>query len=59
MEQQNQDEILEQLRETNNRLRKLQNVMIGVLITTGIMTIFFVILYSKISKLMNMAMDDF
>jgi hypothetical protein len=58
MDQQSQEEIINELRKTNNRLRGVQNMLIGVLITTGLMALFFIILYSKIAKLINMSMED-
>ncbi len=51
MEQQSNinEQLLKQLQETNHRLLKIQRILVGVLITTGIAAVFFIILYSKLS----------
>lgn len=53
MEQQsNTNELLvKHLQETNMRLKSIQNTLVGILITTGIVALFFIILYSKLSNL--------
>jgi|CXWL01.1.fsa_nt_gi CHASE3 domain sensor protein len=50
-EQQLNEKLLIQLHESNNRLRSMQYTMIGILITTGIVAVFFIILYSKLNGL--------
>ena len=56
----NNEEIIQQLQETNRRLKSVQNVLIGVLISTAVMALVFILLYSKISKVVNMmtTMED-
>lgn len=45
------EKLLIQLQESNNRLRSMQNTLVGILITTGIVALFFIIIYSKLNGL--------
>ena len=45
------EQLAKQLQETNHRLQMIQNILVGILITTGIVALFFIILYSKLSDL--------
>lgn len=49
----NIDQLRQQLQETNRRLQGIQNTLIGVLITTGIVALIFIIVYAKVSSIGN------
>ena len=53
MEQQTNinEQLVKQLQETNLRLKSVQNTLIGILITTGIVALAFIIAYSKLSSM--------
>jgi hypothetical protein len=43
------EQILKQLQESNHRMKGINNILIGILIATGITALIFIILYSKVS----------
>ena len=45
------EQILKKLEENNLRLRGIYNMLVGILITTGIVALIFIIVYSKISNM--------
>ena len=53
-ELQKSNELLrQQIQETNRRLQGIQSTLVGVLITTGIVALIFIILYAKVSSFGN------
>jgi len=53
-ELQKSNELLrQQIQETNRRLQGIQSTLVGVLITTGIVALIFIILYTKVSSFGN------
>ena len=45
------DQLVKQLQETNLRLKSIRNVLVGILITTGIVALIIIIAYLKISNM--------
>jgi uncharacterized membrane protein YciS (DUF1049 family) len=43
------DQILKQLQESNHRMKGINNMLIGILIATGITALILVIYYTKVS----------
>lgn len=43
-------EVAKQVHESNNRLNRIANLLVGVLITTGIVALFVIIVVSKLSE---------
>lgn len=53
-ELQKMNEILRQrLEETNRRLQNIHSILVGILISTGIVALIFIIIYAKVNSLSN------
>lgn len=55
----NNEEIVRQIEETNKRLKSVQNLLIGVLISTAVLAVIFILIYTKFNQLINRSMEDF
>ena len=45
------EQFAEQLQETNNHLKKVQNILVGILIATGIVALAIIIVATKLGEL--------